>query len=1052
MSNNKLESLAWRLENIDNLKELFRELNFDNIDKPVNKEYWSQDQKNIVQEARIIAAKNDYNIYYIKTNSDSLSKRKAISSKIIKEKLGLCLICSHNPHGNKWIFSSLSKEFSKSFSESRHIPIDIKEDTDVPKTFVNFLGKIQVNQNSTATSIHSQVSNAFDECSLQIHNELTVNVFEAYKSLTEGIIIDKNNNFELVDENLEKIRSPVFILLYRLIFVLYAESRDIFETDNATYYQKFSLEWIKKNWVLDSKSASKLQEYEVQNRLKSLFHLIEVGSDALELTTKEFSMISYYGRLFDRDIHKELEKWKIPNKQILDAISFITRTNDGKNYFFLDYSALKTRHLGSIYEHLLEYHLTTENGKISQLPDPEDRKKSASYYTPDFVVDHIVENTIEPKIKTIIKNFPDKITQIEKILNLKILDPAMGSGHFLIGVVNYLAKRLCEIEFGEIHEIDLIEKKREVVRKCIYGVDLNPLAVDLASVALWLETLSLEKPLSFLQAHLKNGNSLLGSNIDKIFNIQHTITESQKGREYFKKSVKEFLMFEDLEDDTGSAVKTKVEKYKKMRLRGTINYDLNFLLNCRVAEQFGVEIPPLGDFTAKIGKNSLDYFMYDKWPEIKKMSESKKFFHWELEFPEIFYDIKGNKKKDPGFDIIIKNPPYEKTIYLEDEKPYYSKKFVSTYGSYDILILFIEQSINLVKGNGHIGFIVSNKFLVSDFGKKIRKIILSKTEIKTIMDLSDSKRIFKDALVSPAIIILKKINPNKEYFINRFIANKDTIGFDSKEFDTIAISKLIAPNGTFNVRYKPENDSIYEKIARCDSFDSVGFNVRTGIMGFEYWKMAEHITNGKQNKNDIRIATNSYLDQFKVLWGKQVKFYKKDFNEPYTDVKKLPISDGTRKLFLTKNKLVVRGVAQRLTAILDTEGIGFLVAIHSIICNEKYPSQFVLGLLNSDFFNWIHKDRFYLGRIPEGSLKYPVSFLKELPIPSEISRKNKENMIIKVEQMNSLMIEQDIVKKNQKELEIIDIKIENIYKEINQLTYNIFGITDNEISIINSKL
>jgi len=762
LSNKKLKSLAYRLDDSDSLRRLFSELNFDNCDKPIDKDNWNDDQKNLIQEARIIANKNNYDICYLKTNSKFLNSLKIVSSKIIKEKLGLCLVCLHHPNENKWIISGLSKRYTKSFSETRHIPIEINKDSDVQATFIDFLEKIIINTDSTAISIHSQISNAFDEFSLQIHDELTVNVFEAYKSLSEGIIIDENNELKLTDENLEKIRSPIFILLYRLIFVLYAESRNIFNTDNPTYYKKFSLEWIKKNWVLDSKSVTKLEEYEVQNKIKSLFHLIEVGSDASENTTKEFSMISYYGRLFDRDIHKELEKWKIPNKQILNAISFITRTKDNKgNYFFLDYSALKTRHLGSIYEHLLEFHLTIKNNKIANLPNPEERKTSASYYTPDKIVEYIVHESFEPIIKKIMEDEKDKNLQYEKILSLKILDPAMGSGHFLIVVVNYVAKILCEIKFGEITEQNLIEIKREVVKRCIYGVDLNPLAVDLASVALWLETISHDRPLSFLQSRLKNGDSLIGSKIEEIFDRQTTLMEAEKGKAHFKRSVKDFLIFDELDDDTDSAVKLKIQKYRKMRSQGTIYQDLKFLLDCKIGEDFDLKIPPIGDFRAKIGENSLDFYASDEWPKIKELSKKHKFFHWELEFPGIFYDEKGNKKKNGGFDIIIGNPPYLSLQEINNQK-YKStlqKKYSEIFsGQADILYFFFGLINKILKNGGNFGFITSRYFLEATHGEKLRHFLNQNSDLKNIIDFGSKIRIFRDASTNTCITILQ----NKE--------------------------------------------------------------------------------------------------------------------------------------------------------------------------------------------------------------------------------------------------------------------------------------------------
>ena len=365
------------------------------------------------------------------------------------------------------------------------------------------------------------------------------------------------------------------------------------------------------------KSAdTELGEYEVQKRLWNLFKLIESGSDIFP--EHKFSMRSYYGRIFDRTRNAKLESWKIPNSHLLKTLEFLTITKDNRgNDFFLDFAALDTSHLGSIYEHLLEYHLYVENNKIVDLPDTEKRKTTGSYYTPKYMVDYIVEKTIQPLIESIIEKYPnDKRIQTQKILELKILDPAMGSGHFLVGAVEYLATQSCKIEFGEFTEKDYIERKRDVVRSCIFGIDMNSLAVDLASLSLWLETLSSDKPLSFLQSHLKTGNSLIGSEIESIFGesdihtktTQTTLFESQADKNAFKKDIKNFVMFENLEDDTTSAVKVKIEKYSKMRSKGTIYKNLQFLLNCKTAEHFGLKLPILFlDYTTKIGENSLDY-------------------------------------------------------------------------------------------------------------------------------------------------------------------------------------------------------------------------------------------------------------------------------------------------------------------------------------------------------------------------------------------------------------------------------------------------------------
>ena len=118
-------------------------------------------------------------------------------------------------------------------------------------------------------------------------------------------------------------------------------------------------------------------------------------------------------------------------------------------------------------------------------------------------------------------------------------------------------------------------------------------------------------------------------------------------------------MFENIDDDSPHAVKLKLEKYANMQSSGTIYYDLKSLLDCRTAKFFGVDMPNLGDYTTNIGQNSLDFFTDDKWHLIKKISDKMRFFHWEIEFPQIFYDRSGKIKKHAGFDAIIGNPPWQ---------------------------------------------------------------------------------------------------------------------------------------------------------------------------------------------------------------------------------------------------------------------------------------------------------------------------------------------------------------------------------------------------------
>ncbi len=789
LSNGKLESLAYRLENLDSLRKLFSELNFDSSDEPINKENWTENQIEIVQEARVVSFKNEYQIIYIQTHTNSLKKLQDIASKIIKEKHGLCLVCTHNLDEEKWIFSSLSKEFTKSFSETRHVLIENKGDSGAPENFIDFLKRISVIDESTATSIFFQISNAFDNFSLAIHNELTVNIFDALRILSEGFIGEETNNLTLDNDTLEKIREPIFILLYRIIFILYAEDRGIFPVENPIYHNKFSLNWIKSNWLI-KKFDSNEKEFVVLDRIKELFHLIEIGSEELNFDANEFFMRSYYGRLFDRIEYNKLEKWKISNKHLLDAINLLTRTKDKNGTYLLDYSALDTRHLGHVYEHLLEFHLEVVDGKIKDLPDPTERKLTASYYTPQYIVDYIIENTLEPEIIRIEKE-SDSEHVIENILSLKILDPAMGSGHFLVTATDYLARRICEIE-GTTDEQNYIERKRDVVRRCIYGVDLNALAVDLAKVSLWLETLSSEKPLSFLSSHLKHGNSLLGESIEGIYDKQETMFEKTSRRK-LKKVVRDYVGFELLEDDTKSAVKAKIEKFNKMHSKGSFYLQLRGILDHKLAEEFGIKSTPWRDFRQTMGVEGLDtYTPSESGDTVDELRIREKFFHWDLEFLEVFYDEDGNRKKNGGFDIIIGNPPYITTrkIPKEQRQVFWKKYEKFLKDEMNTFTLFYAKIDELIRKEGFWGFISPSGWYTNNPYDKLRKWFFENNSIKKIIDFPYRFFPFEDVNTETAIIVGTKFMDD-ENIIKIFRGDKEILKKTKKITDELLENEIM---------------------------------------------------------------------------------------------------------------------------------------------------------------------------------------------------------------------------------------------------------------------
>jgi hypothetical protein len=1059
MVDKKLETLAYRLKDLSTLRNLFSELNFDFADKPVNKDNWNDEQKKIVQEAKIIASKDDYKIYYIQTNTDSLKEWKSVSTKIIKDNNGLCMICSHNPSGFKWIFSSLSKEFSKSFSETRHVPIDINPDSGVPSTFVEFLEKIIVEKESTSTSILSQISDAFDSFAVQIHDELTVNVFEALKTLSEGIIGNKSNNLSLTDETLEEIREPIFILLYRIIFILYAEDRGIFPVDNKIYQEEFSLKWIKQNWLLESVNTKKLTEFEVEKRIKKLFRLIEIGSEELDYDKEKFFMRSYYGRIFDRKINHKLETWNISNFNLLEAINLLTRTKDKKgNYFFLDYSALETRHLGSIYERLLDFHLNVKNNKIAELPDPEERKQTGSYYTPPQIVAFCVEKIIGKLIDDINSENIDNDSKIEKILSLKILDPAMGSGHFLVGAVDYIAKRLCVIESEDFSEIELVERKRDVVRRCIYGVDKNKLAVDLARLSLWLETISSNKPLSFLSAHLKHGNSLAGAKFEDILDPQQTLVESIS-QTHLKKVVKDFIGFETLEDDTSSAVKAKLEKYKKMH--GTTSFYSKFrgLLDYVVSGKWGVEIPPIGDMRQKIGEESLDFYSSNSGSTVYALRNEQDFFHWELEFPEIFYSTDGELKNNPGFDAIIGNPPYVTIENLSKNNRKFVKYLEMEFsdvakGHWDLYIMFIRKSMLLLKEKGNFSFIVPSTFSKEKFGSKLRKLLVNTFSMDFFVDFGTEK-VFAGVSRQYNIFVLSKLS-NLDNVIkllsfrqngleeNGIFKQKELLAFDNCMFRTDV------SEDDFNIKKKIYDDSELLGNICCINPGIVANSRKDSPRKFK----KDDVITEKFSKGYKKYIEGKNIARYNIKWKNQYIDYNNNFE--YFHRPKFP------ELFET-NKIIIRAISgknNRLIAIFDDKHFFTNhTCYHLILWTDEIkklqnpgkwnstPSKnnsllYLMGICSSKLISYYFSKFVATGTLQGSYSAVHAEEIRQFPI--KITAKANQT---KIENLVRKLLSENILSNTKNDVEQ-NISENSTEKKIDSLVYEIYGISLEEQKII----
>ena len=250
-------------------------------------------------------------------------------------------------------------------------------------------------------------------------------------------------------------------------------------------------------------------------RLSQLFGYINEGEEELGVPT-------YNGGLFDPAKHPFLEKHAVGDRRLEQAIDMLTRVDNQ----FVDYRDLAVRHLGTIYEGLLEYHLAPcdePRWTITLVNAKGERKATGSYYTPEYIVNYIVEATLGPTLDEAARDAtsPDDLTR--RILDLKVLDPAMGSGHFLVAATEFIARRLVALDArpgpAPTPRPTWPTGSAASSPRASTAWTWNPLAVELAKLSLWLSTVAQDRPLSFLDHHLRPGNSLVGA---RLANLEHS--------------------------------------------------------------------------------------------------------------------------------------------------------------------------------------------------------------------------------------------------------------------------------------------------------------------------------------------------------------------------------------------------------------------------------------------------------------------------------------------------------------------------------------------------
>lgn len=341
----------------------------------------------------------------------------------------------------------------------------------------------------------------------KVRDQLRGNVEEVLKILGQGFL-DANDKLHAQldsgDVSMQDWFNQILRTVYRLIFLAVTEDRNLLhpEQTKTDIRDLYASNYGFNHWR--ERSARRLaydHHFDNWETINIVFSALESGAKSLGLPA--------LGGLFKADQTPVLNEAKLSNRAFLEAIFRLAWFMDHGVRARINWRDMATEELGSVYESLLELVPYRENGGRTFTfaggieAKGNARKTSGSYYTPDSLVQTLLDSTLNPVL--------DQAEQkggADEILKLKVIDPACGSGHFLLGAARRMANRVAQVR--NIDAPDYQAAMRDVVRNCIHGVDRNPMAIELAKVALWIETVTPGKPLGFLDANIVCGDSLLG--------------------------------------------------------------------------------------------------------------------------------------------------------------------------------------------------------------------------------------------------------------------------------------------------------------------------------------------------------------------------------------------------------------------------------------------------------------------------------------------------------------------------------------------------------------
>ena len=643
----------------------------------------------------------------------------------------------------------------------RHLEFDLALALDEARTFAALWSVIHANVIGHPTRLHSLVAGS-DHHAAGVSRALRLGVLSSAQDILAALYGHRTSSRRAITALPHDAFEQALTIVYRILFLLFAEARCLVPVWHPVYRESYTLDAMCDAAARSTRAAGSW------DTLRAIGRLAHAWCRAGELRVTPFN-----GRLFAPSRTPLAERRDLDDEAARRAVLALSTqpSADGAGRERIAYRDLGVEQLGAVYETLLDYEprLTRagrERPSISLERGSGIRKETGTFYTPRPLADYLVRRTLAPLTGG---------ASPDRILALRIVDPAMGSGAFLVAACRYLAAayeaalvRQGGCHPGDMDEAERVKIRRLVAERCLYGVDVNPMAAQLARLSLWLATLAADRPLTFLDHRLRVGDSLLGA---WIASLRHTPPARKTQRApalplFDDEAVRGVLAgvlpvrfrLESTPDDTLDQVREKERAHAALNARGTALSNWKRVADVWCATWFaspGTEVPraAFGSLSDAIlaGHSALPARAAGAYlAAADDIASLRRFFHWELEFPEVFFGGDGRRRPDAGFDAVIGNPPWDMVradagsagarshartdaaavVRFTRDAGVYSAQSDGHANRYQ---LFLERAIDLARADGRIGLVLPAGLAMDGGSARLRQRLLTRCDVDAIV-------------------------------------------------------------------------------------------------------------------------------------------------------------------------------------------------------------------------------------------------------------------------------------------------------------------------------